>query len=116
MALAGTWNITIDQGATVSSVLTYKDSNDALIDLSGYTARMQVRDDFTTAATVLDLTTENGGITLGGAAGTVTLAVTATATAAVTAKQYVYDLELVNGAIVERLVQGTFTVRAEVTR
>jgi hypothetical protein len=37
--------------------------------------------------------------------------------AAVTAKTYVYDLELVSGAgVVTRLVMGTFTVRREVTR
>jgi hypothetical protein len=36
--------------------------------------------------------------------------------AAVSAGDYVYDLELINGATVTRLVQGTFTVNAEVTR
>jgi hypothetical protein len=29
---------------------------------------------------------------------------------------YMYDLELVNGSVVERLVMGSFTVRGEVTR
>jgi hypothetical protein len=29
---------------------------------------------------------------------------------------YVYDLELVSGGVVTRLIQGTFTVNAEVTR
>jgi len=116
MALAGTYNMTIDQGATLSQQWTYKDSNDALIDLTGYTARMQVRATVDAASTILDLTTENGGVTLGGAAGTVDLAITATASAAVAAGQYVYDFELVNGATVERLLMGKFTVRAEVTR
>ena len=116
MALAGTYNMTMDQGATLSQQWTYKDSDGALIDLTGYTARMQVRDDFTTDATVLDLTTETGGLTLGGAAGTIDLLVSATASAAVGARQYVYDVELVTGSTVERLVMGTFTVRSEVTR
>lgn len=116
MALAGTYNITLDQGATYSTQLTYKDSAGALIDLTGYTARMQVRIQVDSASTVLDLTTENGRIILGGAAGTINLTVDAVTTAALTAGQYVYDLELVNGAVVDRLIMGTFLVRPEVTR
>jgi hypothetical protein len=57
------------------------------------------------------------GITLGGTAGTIALAAVATATSAVEAGQYVYDLELVSGAgYVTRLVEGNFVVYAEVTR
>jgi hypothetical protein len=116
MALAGTYNMTVDQGATLSQQWTYRDSNDALVDLTGYTARMQVRESFASPSAVLELTTENGGLTLGGAAGTINLAITATASAALAAYRYVYDLELVTGSTVERLVMGTFTVRGEVTR
>jgi len=77
---------------------------------------MQVRATIDNASTLLSLTTENGGIALGGAAGTITVTATATQTAAVAAGCYVYDLEMVTGAVVTRLVQGQFTVDAEVTR
>lgn len=113
---AGTYDITCDQGATFSRVITWKNSNGTPIDLTNYTARMQVRANYPATTTVLNLTTENGGITLGGAAGTITLAATATATAAISADQYVYDLELITGAQVTRVVEGTFTVTPEVTR
>ena len=113
---AGNYNIVCDQGATFSRVLTWKQSNGTPVNLTGYTARMQVRDHYASSSSVLTLTTENGGITLGGAAGTITLAATATATAALTADTYVYDLELVDGATVTRLVQGQFTVNPEVTK
>jgi hypothetical protein len=54
---------------------------------------------------------------LGGTAGTIALAAVATATAGLTAGQYVYDLEMVSGAgYVTRLVEGNFVVYAEVTR
>jgi hypothetical protein len=53
---------------------------------------------------------------LGGSAGTVTLTATATQTAAIAAGEWVYDIELVNGATVTRLLQGCFAVDAEVTR
>jgi tRNA threonylcarbamoyladenosine modification (KEOPS) complex Pcc1 subunit len=77
---------------------------------------MQVRETVESSSTLLSLTTENSRIALGGTAGTITLTVTAADTAAVVAGHYVYDLELVSGSTVYRLVQGCFTVDAEVTR
>ena len=115
---AGLYTLTIDQGATLSLVLTWKDSSENLVNLTGYTARMALRSAFTSSTTVLSLTTENGRISLGEVAGTITLTVAAADTAALTAPQTgVYDLELVSGAgVVTRLVQGTFNVTPEVTR
>ena len=114
--MAGTHDIVCDQGATFSRVFTWEDSTANPIDLTLYTARMQVRATVESASTLLSLTTENGGITLGGIAGTITVTATATQTAAIAAGCYVYDLEMVTGAVVTRLVQGQFTVDAEVTR
>ena len=114
--MAGTHDIVCDQGATFSRVFTWEDSAANPIDLTLYTARMQVRSTVESASTLLSLTTENGGISLGGIAGTITVTATATQTAAIAAGCYVYDLEMVTGAVVTRLVQGSFTVDAEVTR
>lgn len=77
---------------------------------------MQVRTDYTAATAILTLTTENGGITLGGALGTIVLSVAATVTRTLEPGSYVYDLELVSGNVVTRLLQGGFVVNAEVTR
>jgi tRNA threonylcarbamoyladenosine modification (KEOPS) complex Pcc1 subunit len=114
---AGLYTLTIEQGATLSLVLTYKDSSSNLVNLTGYTARMMLRSAFTSASNVISLTTENGRIALGGSAGTITLTISATDTAALAAPQYgVYDLELVSGSTITRLIQGTFTVLPEATR
>lgn len=123
---AGTLNLIAEQGATFSKVLTLTDSNDNLINLIGYTARMQVRDTYAAAATLLELTTENSGIALGGAAGTITLTATAAAMAAIPVSDApgtppsriaVYDLDLIDGSsVVTRLLQGKFTITREVTR
>ena len=114
---AGIYNIIADQGATFTRQLTWNDSSGSAVDLTGYTARMQVRTSIDAAgAATLSLTTENGRIVLGGTAGTIMLSAEATATQAVTAGSYVYDLELVSGSTVTRLVQGSFTLRGEVTR
>ena len=113
---AGKHNFTCEQGATFSRVITINDNNDALLNLTGYTARMQVRSLVDSASTLVDLTTENGGITLGGAAGTITLTINAATTAAIT-DDGVYDLELEAGdGTVTRLLEGLFRLSKEVTR
>ena len=84
-------------------------------DLTTYTARMQVREKHSSTAVIAELTTENGGIVLGDS-GEINLVLSATDTAAIIAKEYVYDLELVNGEVVTRIVEGAFLVTPEVTR
>ncbi len=116
--VAGTHDITIEQGATFLLNLIWRDSANALVNLTGYTARMQVRQKHTSAdPPALNLTTENGGIALGGAAGTVAVRAEAAATAALDFKRGVYDLELVDGSgTVTRLIEGNVVVTPEVTR
>lgn len=113
---ATTYDLLIEQGATFSQLITYKESGVA-VNLTGYTARLQVRSTLESASTVVELTTANGRIALGGAAGTITLTISATDTAALTAGRGVYDLELVSGSgIVTRLLQGVATISRNVTR
>ena len=113
---AGVYHFSIEQGSTFSRVITYKDSSGTLVNLTGYTARMHLRKKIDDASTIIELTTENSKISLGGSAGTVTLTITAADTANLDAVEGVYDLELVSGSTVEKLIAGTFTVKKEVTR
>ena len=110
-------DLCIPQGATFSRVIRYK-ADGANVDLSGYSARMHIRPTAASNTLTLALTTgQDGRITLGGSAGTITLSISATDTAAITAGRYVYDLELISaGGIVTRLLQGVVTVSANVTR
>ena len=113
--MAGEYNFTIEQGATFNLLMTWKINNVA-VNLTGYTARLQARIDVDETDTILSLTT-GAGITLGGAAGTITLDQTATQTAVLPKGEYVYDLELQSsGGIVTRLLQGELNISAEVTR
>lgn len=112
---AGQHNFIIEQGTTFNPVLTWKDSSGTPIDLSGYTARMQLREYLESSTVVAELSTENGGIALGGVAGTITLFISATNTANLT-ESGVYDLEMVQGAVVTRLLEGAFILSKEVTR
>jgi hypothetical protein len=114
---AAKYNILIEQGATFQLNLLWKDSAGTPIDLSGYTARMQVRRKVDSPTTLLSLTTENGGIALGGITGTIAVVAQATATDDISEKIGVYDLELVDGSgVVTRLVEGCVTISPEVTR
>ena len=109
------YNFKINQGEIFSKLITWRDSAGVLINLTGYTARMDLRRKPTDAVSLLSLTTANSRIVLGGALGTITLAISATDTAGFTGV-YVYDLELVNGSNVKRLLQGQIEIDLEVTK
>ena len=115
MIKPGTYNATCYQGATFDLNFTVKLAGTA-IDLTGYTARMQVRESAEAGSAVLSLATGGSGITLGGTAGSIAITAAATATAAVDGGAYVYDIELVSGSVVTRILQGNFKVLPEVTR
>jgi len=113
-------NLVIEQGATFGFNINWLQSDESTpVDLTGYTARMHIRDSVDDAATLLELTTENSRIVLDGSAGTIQLSISATDTAAISFTQGVYDLELVDTGDtgeVTRLTYGGVEVRPEVTR
>lgn len=112
---AGKYNITIEQGATFTLQFTIKTGSTPW-DLTGYSARMQVRTSVNASATLVSLTS-GSGITLGGVAGTVTVTIPATDTDNIIAGRHVYDLELESaGGEVWRVLEGKCTVKPEVTR
>lgn len=106
------------QGQTLDDLKTWKaGTTPTPVDLTGCTARMHVRERIDSPTTLLELTTENGGIELGGTAGTIRIRMSATATAALTWRTGVYDLEIeFPGGIVRRVLAGTVVVSPEVTR
>ncbi len=106
--------LTIEQGSTFRKLFTWKAG--VPVDLTGCTARMQIRETIPSSVVLHSLTTENGGITLGGVAGTIALLIPATATAAFAWTSGVWDLEIVNGTEVTRLLYGPVVVTQEVTR
>lgn len=115
--MAGSFDFTIEQGATFNLLMTWK-IDGTPVNLTNWTGRLQARVDYEDTETILSLTTDaNGGITLGGAAGTITLSRNATQTALLEVGSFVYDLELISGvSSVTRLLQGELTISAEVTR
>lgn len=87
------------------------------VDLTGATARMHVRPEIDSSVIYLTLTTENGGITLGGALGTIALHLSAADTTPLTWEEAVYDLEIVfPDGRVRRFMAGKIKTSPEVTR
>lgn len=112
--MAGTYDLMIEQGADFNRVFTWRDDAGALINLTGYTARMKIKT--TLDGTDIAAFTHAAGITLGGAAGTVTLNIAAAVTAAYIFSTGVYDLELISGGGgVTRFLQGGVILSREVT-
>jgi len=114
-------NLAIDQGATFRAYFVYSTTSPGVtpVDITSYTARMQLRKDPNAVAVLLSLTdilSASGQIILGGALGTVQIYMTDTATMGL-AGGGAYDLEIVSpGGDVTRLLQGNFAVNPNVTR
>lgn len=104
-------NLDIDQGSTFQTTINVTDDNDVVVDLTGYTGVAQMRKHYTST------TSYSFTVSISPSIGTVTMAMTANATANVVAGRYVYDCELTdtNGAVT-RLIEGIVTVTPQVTR
>lgn len=113
-------DLTIYQGATFQRSWSIVESGgDEPIDLSGYTARMQIREKLKSETVVLELTTENGRITIdvGEEATTLSLYIDPATTAGITVTKGVFDLELIDiSDDVYRLMEGSVAISKEVTR
>lgn len=126
--LAGNYNMTCQQGSTFRRTIEIEQPNLAEdptgqtfepFDLSGYSARMQVRRTIDSASFILELTTQNGALTINptvDAVNQIYIDVSASVTASVDAGG-VYDIEIINpDGTVSRVLQGIFNLSPEVTR
>ena len=124
---AGRYSFAIEQGATTKFEIQYTDGESNPIDLTGFTARMHIRETYDSASIILamssTLESDGTGLNLNGLAsnqplseGKIGVYISAEKTAAFSFDQAVYDLELVNGSEVIRLIQGTIKLSREVTR
>ena len=124
---AGKYSFTVEQGSTTSFQVVYKDANGTPVNLSGYHARMQIRETIGSSTIIgrlsSSLDADGPGLNLSGSAGTLPLSsgsigvyISAASSSGFTFDTAVYDLELVTGTTVTRLLQGTIKLDKEVTR
>jgi hypothetical protein len=87
------------------------------VNLTGFTARMQIRETIESTTVLHEMTTEDSGITLGGTTGIIALLISAIDTAAFTFGSAVYDLEIISaGGVVTTVLSGNVYLTDETTR
>lgn len=86
-------------------------------DLTGFTARMQIRPTLSDSTVIEELTSENNKIVINNINKTITLTIPAATTANYTFSSAVYSLEMISsGGQVTPLCSGSFSLTKEVTR
>jgi len=142
---AGQYDISVDQGSTFIFYLTYQDSSGVAVDLSTYTAAMQVRRSTVDPDLILDISSAGGvtgggssgefsegggsaslassGITLNssslgviGTTGGVLIKIDADTMSNVPYGNHRYDFEFTNSGTVNKIITGRFEVEGQVTR
>lgn len=110
----------LQEGSTWVREWVYEDDEGTAVDLTGYTAAMSLKRT-PESASVLDLTTANGRITLNededgeDEDGVIRWVVPAADSVDIVPLTYLYDFVLTNGAIKETLMFGKIKVRGRIT-
>jgi hypothetical protein len=124
---AGGYSFTIEQGATLNLQINWMDSSGSAIDLTDYHARMQIRPEVESSTVYLNLSSslsEDGtGINMSGSSGDTPLSsgslaiyISAHSSSLLNFNTAVYDLELVKGDYVTRLLEGQVRLSKNITR
>lgn len=113
-------NFTVIQGDVFNKSYVWSQKNDdgttSIFDLTGYTAKMQLRIRQTDITPILSFTTSDDTITLGGVDGTIDLHQDADVMAMVVGGEYIYSLKLIPNAENDfTLMFGVITVTPQVT-
>lgn len=107
-----------NQGTTFRQQFILKSGDTGLpTDLTGCSAKMQVKPSRNSDTVYVELSSANGGITLGGASGEVNLFFSAEISASLSFSYAVYDMNLIllNGDVT-RPIRGSFSIIAGVTK
>ena len=129
---AGRYSFVIEQGATTNFEIQYKDSNNAPIDLTNYTGKLQIRSTFAQNNGELYLTlssslnSDGTGLNFSGSNGTtpptsgsIGIYIAACTSSALTFNEALYDLELYSGSgdcpYTVRLLEGRVQLSKQVT-
>lgn len=120
---APVYNTTLERGSTFQLTVTYKDASATVVNLTGWTYRMQVRESQSSDSPIL--TSEGGSPTIAidetnKATGVLVFSVTPTNTTAIspsTLTTAYYDIEIQKTSTgeVRRILQGKLNISPEIT-
>lgn len=118
--MAETRDLQMDQGTTWNPTFILRNPDKSFFNLTGYSARMQVRQSYDSDS-ILSLSTTNGQLQLTAAQGRIriNLVPADTTPLSFTGETFegIYDLEVQSpSGVVTRVAQGAFTINREVTR
>jgi hypothetical protein len=124
---AGKYSFIIEQGATTNLNIQWTDSSGSAVDLTGYSARMQIRPGIEASDVYIslesDLQPDGTGLNLSGSngetpvqSGSIGIYISAHSSSLLNFTEAYYDLEMVNGIEVTRLLEGRVKLSKNVTR
>ena len=124
---AGKYSFIIEQGATTNLNVQWTDASGSAIDLTGYQARMQIRPGVESSEVYISLSSslqpDGTGLNLAGScdcnppeSGSVGIYISAYSSSLLNFNEAYYDLEMVNGIEVTRLLEGKIKLSKNVTR
>jgi hypothetical protein len=126
MARAGKYSFIIEQGSTFNRQIQYTDSNGSPVDLTGYNARMQIRQTYDSNVTIINLSStsigaDGSGIVIDPSSGSISITISAASSSVLSFNgEAVFDLEIYSGSgasqYVKRLIEGKVKISREVTR
>lgn len=109
-------NLKIKQGSTFREAFNWLAAG-APVNLTGWSARMQIRTEHDSPVVIHELTSESGGITIRPLSGGFDLFISSNDTERFNFEDAVYDIELVDGhGEATRIVEGRVRLSPEVTR
>jgi len=122
---AGNYTFIIEQGSTTDFQVDWKDSTGAKVDLTNYSAKMQLRSDYG-GALICELSSnldaDGTGLNLSGSnnqypptSGSIGIFISAASSSAFTFSEAKYDLEMTTEGHVTRLLQGKVKLSKEIT-
>jgi hypothetical protein len=114
--MAGQKNFEVDQNTTFTFIVEYKDNAGSAINLTGASAKLQVRDTKGGTKLAFTLTSPSGGITIDAPNGKLTVRMTPTQTNKMFYPKSSYDLMLTySNSIKTKLLEGFLTLSRSVT-
>ena len=124
---AGKHSFIIEQGATTNLNVQWTDASGSAVDLTGYQARMQIRPVIESSDVYISLSSslqpDGTGLNLNGSDGVTSLTsgsigiyISAYSSSLLNFTEAFYDLEMVNGREVTRLLEGKVRLSKNVTR
>jgi hypothetical protein len=124
---AGKYSFIIEQGATTNLNVQWTDASGSAVDLTGYQAKMQIRPTIEGSDVYISLSSslqpDGTGLNLNGSdgetsltSGSIGIYISAYSSSLLNFNEAFYDLEMINGIEVTRLLEGKVRLSKNVTR